>query len=169
MDIEVLSDFIEEVLQKPSVTIIAADQSKSSAAKPYATVKVSTDKESGFPISEIESVSESEANQLMSTWNVASVELQLYSNDITGEFSSQNLAKFFITALGFQRSKIFQRDNGFGVLNVRPRINADIALGDLTERRQIVEFTVNHVYTISDTDVDFFNEAGVRITVNQEA
>jgi hypothetical protein len=169
MDAGIIKRFVDEVLQKPSVTVIKADSYSSAPAKPYAIVKVFSDKESGFPISEIESVSESEANQLMSVWSVASVELQFYSNDNTGEFSSQNLAKFFITALGFQRSKIFQRDNGFGVLNVRPRINADIALGDLTERRQIVEFTVNHVYTISDTDVDFFNEAGVRITVNQEA
>jgi hypothetical protein len=175
VDIEVLSDFVEEVLQKPSVTVIAANPANpstglatASPAKPYCSIKVMSEKDQGLPISEAESISPSEVNQLITTDNIANVELQFYSNEITGEFSAQNLAEFFITARGFQRSKDFERANNFSVMNVRPRFNADISLGDLIERREIVEFTVNYVYTITDADVPFFNEAGIRITVEQE-
>ena len=168
MDAGVIKKFVDEVLQKPSVTVIKADSYAASPAKPYATVKVFSDKEIGRPISEIDVISETEVNELMSTYNIANIELQFYSDDNTGEFSAQNLAKYFIAALGFGRSIQFQRDNGFGVMNPGQRINADIALGDLIERREIVEFTVNYVYTISDPDVDFFNEAGVKITLEQE-
>ena len=173
MDVGLIKQFVDEVLQKPTVTVIKADSYSSAPAKPYATVKVFSDKETGIPIPEAESVSPTEVNQLMSTWNIANIELQFYSNTNVGEFSAQNLAKYFITALGFQRAKVFQKDNGFGIMNIRPRINADMPIpggdqNDLVERREIVEFTVNYVYTISDLDVPFFNEDGIRITVNQE-
>jgi len=168
MDAGIIKQFIDEVLQKPSVMVIKADSYASAPAKPYATVKVFSDKEQGLPISEVENVSPTEVNQLMSTYNIANIELQFYSNDNTGEFSAQNLAKYFIAATGFNRSLVFQSDNNFGILNIRPRINADIALGDLIERRIILEFTVNYVYTIKDSDVPFFNADGLKITVEQE-
>lgn len=177
MDLTILAGFIDTVLNKPTVTAIIANPAQTggdkptaaaSPNKPYCIYSIANEKETGLPIPEVESVSPSEVNQLMSTWNVASVELQFYSNDTVGEFSARNLAKYFITALGFQRSKVYQKDNGFGVMNIRPRVNADIVLGSLVERREIVEFTVNYVYTISDLDVPFFNEDGITITVNQE-
>lgn len=172
MDVGIIAQFVAEVLQKPSVAIIRdlpaeLDTALPTAApaKPYCRVKVSSDKEQGRPISEVESISPTEVNQLMSTYNIANCELQFYSNNSRGEFSAQNLAKYFITATGFQRSILFQKNNGFGLLNPGQRINADIAMGDIIERREIVEFTVNYVYTISDMDVDFFSKA--EITLNQ--
>ena len=168
MDAGVIKQFVDEVLQKPSVTVIKADSYAASPPKPYATVKVFSDKEQGLPISEVESISPEEVNQLMSTYNIANVELQFYSNDNVGEFSAQNLAKYFITALGFNRSLLFQKNNGFGILSPGQRINGDIALGDLTERREIVEFTINYVYTIKDLDVPFFNADGLITTLEME-
>lgn len=167
MDAGIIKQFIDEVLQKPSVTVIKADSYAAAPAKPYATVKVFSDKEQGYPISEVESISPTEVNHLMSTYNIATIELQFYSNDNTGEFSAQNLAKYFIAATGFNRSLVFQKNNGFGLLNPGRRLNGDIAMGDLIERREIVEFTVNYVYTISDDNAPFFNANGLRITVEE--
>ena len=91
-----------------------------------------------------------------------------YSNDNTGFFSAQNLVKFFEVALGTDRAKQFQADNTFGVMQVRPRINADIAMGDFFERRQILEFSVNHIFTLLETDTPFFNKDGLVITITEE-
>lgn len=168
MNTGVIKKFVDEVMQKPSLTVIKADSYAAAPAKPYATVKVFSDKEQGLAITEAESISETEVNHLISTYNIASIELQFYSNANTGEFSAQNLAKYFIAATGFNRSLDFQRENDFGILNIRPRVNADIALGDLIERRVVLEFTVNYVYTIKDLNVPFFNADGVKITIEQE-
>ena len=160
--------FVDEVLDKPTVQIIKANSYASAPSKPYAAVRVFSDDDRGFPISETITQSSSQVDQQVSTFNIAQCELIFYSNDNKDEFSAQNLAKFFITALGFSRSSQFQADNGFGVLEVRPRINADIALGDLVERRQVVEFSVNYVYTITEEDVPFFNADGFIVTLEIE-
>jgi len=153
---------------KTDVEVIIADSYSAAPAKPYITVKVTSDKEQGRVIPETESISSTEVNHLTSTYNIAAVELQFYSNSNTGEFSSQNLAKYFINATGFSRSAAFQMENDFGILNPGVRRNMDIAMGDLIERRTIVEFTVNYVYTIKDLNVPFINADGVIITVTQE-
>lgn len=168
MDVGLLKRFVDEVLNKPTVQVIKANPYSSAPNKPYVTVRVFSDDDRGFPISEVVRQSESQVDEQMSTFNIAQCELIFYSNDNKGEFSAQNLAKFFITAFGFSRSRQFQADNGFGVLEVRPRINADIALGDLVERRQVVEFSVNYVFTITEEDVPFFNADGLIVTLEIE-
>lgn len=150
------------------VDVIKANPYAASPEKPYVAVRVFSDDDLGFPVSEVVSQSPSEVDQQVSTVNIAQCELIFYSNFTTGEFSAQNLAKFFITALGFSRASQFQHDNNFGVLQVRPRINADIHMGDFVERRQVVEFSVNYIYTITEEDVPFFNADGFIVTLEIE-
>lgn len=163
-----MKQFVDEVLKKPTVQVIKKNSYSAAPPKPYTTVWVQSDDDKGFPISETISQSASQVDEQMSTFNIAQCELIFYSNDNKGEFSAQNLAKFFKTALGFSRSRQFQADNGFGVLAVRPSINGDIALGDLVERRQIMEFSVNYVFTITEEDVPFFNADGLIVTLEIE-
>lgn len=160
--------FVDEVLNKPTVQVIKANSYSSAPAKPYATIRVFSDNDRGFPISEVVSQSQSEIDQQVSTFNIAQCELIFFSNENKGEFSAQNLAKYFITALGLSRSRQFQADNDFGVLEVRPRINADIALGDFVERRQVVEFSVNYIFTVTEENVPFFNADGLIVTLEIE-
>lgn len=168
MDAGLLKRFVDEVLNKSTVNVIKANPYAASPPKPYVTVRVFSDDDRGFPITETISQSQSQVDEQVSTFNIAQCELIFYSNENKGEFSAQNLAKFFITALGLSRSRQFQADNNFGLLEVRPRINADIALGDLVERRQVVEFSVNYVFTITEEDVPFFNADGFIVTLEVE-
>lgn len=151
-----------------SLEIVQANSYKTSPDKPYITVRVSSDDGKGFPMSELVPVDETQVDQLIATFNIAQCELIFYSNDNTGFFSAQNLVKFFEAALITDRARQFQSDNGFGVLEIRPRINADIAMGDFFERRQVLEFSVNHIFTLSETDVPFFNKDGLVITLTEE-
>lgn len=168
MDAGLLKQFVDTVLDKPSVQVIKANSYSSAPAKPYVTVRVFSDDDRGFPVSEVVSQGPSQVDKQISTYNIAQCELIFYSNDNKGEFSAQNLAKYFITALGFSRSRQFQADNNFGMLETRPRVNADIALGDLFERRQVVEFSVNYVFTITEEDVPFFTADGLIVTLEIE-
>ena len=148
--------------------VVKANSYSSSPAKPYITVRVTSDYGKGFPMPEIVPVDDNQVDQLIATYNIAQCELIFYSNDNTGFFSAQNLVKFFEVALGTDRAKQFQADNTFGVMQVRPRINADIAMGDFFERRQILEFSVNHIFTLLETDTPFFNKDGLVITITEE-
>lgn len=148
--------------------VVKGNSYSSSPPKPYITVRVPSDDGKGFPMPEIVPVDDNQVDQLIATYNIAQCELIFYSNDNTGFFSAQNLVKFFEVALGTDRAKQFQADNTFGVMQVRPRINADIALGDFFERRQILEFSVNHIFTLLETDTPFFNKDGLVITITEE-
>jgi len=117
---------------------------------------------------ELVPVDEFQVDQLIATYNIAQCELIFYSNDNNGFFSAQNLVKFFEAAFATDRARQFQADNTFGVMQVRPRINADIAMGDFFERRQVLEFSVNHIFTLLETDVPFFNKDGLKITITEE-
>jgi len=153
---------------KSEISVVKANSYSSSPAKPYITVRVSSDDGKGFPMSELVPVDDSQVDQLIATYNIAQCELIFYSNDNTGFFSAQNLVKFFEAALGTDRARQFQADNTFGIMEVRPRFNADIAMGDFFERRQVLEFSVNHIFTLLETDVPFFNKDGLRITITEE-
>jgi len=148
--------------------VVKANSYSSAPAKPYITVRVSSDDGKGFPMPELVPVDDFQVDQLIATYNIAQCELIFYSNDNTGFFSAQNLVKFFEVALGTDRARQFQGDNTFGVMEVRPRINADIAMGDFFERRQVLEFSVNHIFTLLETDVPFFNKDGLIITITEE-
>jgi len=153
---------------KSEISVIKANSYAASPDKPYITVRVSSDDGKGFPMPELVPVDDLQVDQLIATYNIAQCELIFYSNDNTGFFAAQNLVKFFEVALGTDRARQFQTDNIFGVMEVRPRINADIALGDLYERRQVLEFSVNHIFTLLETDVPFFNKDGLIINITEE-
>lgn len=138
-----------------------------SPAKPYATIWVDADAQNGFPMSESQSISPTEVNELTATHNTAECELIFYSNDNTGILSSRGLAKYFKAALGTSRARQFQHDNDFGVLQVRPHISADLSLSDIIERREVLEFSVNYVFTVLDIDVPFFNAEGLTINLTE--
>ena len=148
--------------------VVKANSYSSAPAKPYIAVRVTSDDGKGFPMPEIVPVDDFQVDQLIATYNIAQCELIFYSNDNTGFFSAQNLVKFFEAALGTDRARQFQAGNTFGVMQVRPRINADIAMGDFFERRQILEFSVNHIFTLLETDAPFFNKDGLVITITEE-
>lgn len=131
-----------------------------SPPKPYATVKMINRDGRGFSVSEASPQGEpiTRMDQALSKFKTAEVEVIFYSSDLSGEFEAQNLAEYFETALGFDRAKEFQHDNDFGVLGIMPARDISLELGDLIERRQVVEFKINYVHELVETDVAYFNQ-----------
>lgn len=160
-----IKKFVDEVLDKPSVQVIQFFPKAGSPEKPYATVKIPTQTGRGLPISEMVDQGGGQIDQLIAKPKIGDCEVIFYSSDLSGEFTAQNLAEYFETALGFDRAKNFQIDNGFGVLQVRPARDITIELGDSVEHRQVVEFSINYVHELSSANVDYFNDVETILTV----
>ncbi len=158
MDLGVIKKFVDAVLDKASVIVVQYFPKASSPPKPYATVKMISRDGVGFAMSEALPIGApvTQVDQVVSKFKKAEVEVIFYSNDLSGEFAAENLAEYFETALGLDRSKSFQIDNEFGVLGIRPARDISLELGDQIEHRQIVEFSINYVHELTQTDVDYF-------------
>lgn len=179
MDInEIILGFVVTVLNKPSVTVIYkhptrndGDKVRAVAAppKPYATVKIPTRQGLGFPVSEAlpQGNPVTSVDQVVAKVKLGQCEVIFYSNELFGEFAAENLAEYFETALGFDRAINYQIDNNFGVLDIRPARNIDINMGDLIERRQMVEFSINYVHELVETDVGYFDHAEATLIVEE--
>ena len=168
MDLGVLKQFVETTLNNQAVTVIVKNPAQSggdrpraagSPAKPYATVKFLNRRGLGFSVSEAQSVGDpvTQVSQVVSKQKIANCEIIFYSNDTLESLSAENLAETFETALGFDRSKNFQYDNDFAVLGVRPSQDITLSMGDLIERRQLIEFSINYVHELIEENVDYFD------------
>jgi hypothetical protein len=162
-----IKKFVDTVLNKPSVQVIQFFPKAGSPPKPYATVKIPIQTGLGFPISEAVDQGGGQIDQLIAKPQIGDCEVIFYSNELSGEFTAQNLAEYFGTALGFDRAKQFQIDNDFGVLQVRPARDITLELGDLVEHRQIIEFSINYVSELSEANVDHFNQVETTLTVEE--